>query len=226
MSYILNIESSTDICSVALSFDDKLIAIVEEKNTMKHSEIIAILIEEVLKKSDKSYSDLSAVSISEGPGSYTSLRVGTSAAKAICYAMNIPLISVNTLYSLACPLKKTKESDYFIFSMIDARRNEVYGSLYYQSLIAIFENKPIVLDQFDFNPYLDLEKKIFLTGNGAKKVKLNIENKNIIETDILCSAQNLIKPAFFKFINNDFTDMAYFSPNYIKPPNITIPNVN
>ena len=225
MSYLLHIESSTDVCSVAISFDDELLYIVEESETLRHSEIITLLVEEVLAKTKLNYDVLSAVSLSEGPGSYTSLRVGTSAAKAICYTMNIPLVSINTLYSLACPLKEIVDSNYKIFSMIDARRNEIYGALYNKALIPIFENEPVILDDFDIQRYLKSGEKIFLTGNGAEKGKRNFPDENIIASEIRCTAKNLIKPAFFKFIKSEFSDVAYFSPNYIKPPNITTPNV-
>ncbi len=226
MHYILHIESATENCSVAVSYADKLIAIISENNTQTHSEIVTILIEKTLKLAGIKYSDLSAVSLSEGPGSYTSLRVGTSAAKAICYAHNIPLISVNTLFSLALKSYCAERDNIFYFSMIDARRMEVYGSLYNQKMTPVFENKPIILTDFDIFNHIKKGSAILFSGNGAHKALQFFKYPEFFNTEIVCNAENLIFPAFFKFNNNDFSDLAYFSPNYIKPPNITLPNTN
>jgi tRNA threonylcarbamoyladenosine biosynthesis protein TsaB len=225
MAFILNIETATENCSVCLSENDKLIFEKSEINTQRHSEIITIWINEVLAESGISYNQLDAVSISEGPGSYTSLRVGTSAAKAICYAHDLPLISVNTLKSLISneilvPLEK-----YYFFPMIDARRMEVYASLYDNKLNTIFDNKPIILDDFDLSEFISNEDIIVLSGNGSEKAKLIFSDKNYIFSGKICQAENLIFESNFKFQQKQFEDIAYFSPNYIKPANITIPVV-
>ena len=225
MAYLLHIESSTDICSVALSNDDALLTINEKKNSLKHSEIITLQIKDVIDRADISIDELSAVSLSEGPGSYTSLRVGMSAAKAICYGNNIPLIGVNTLESLALASNRGIEEKYLLCSMIDARRMEVYASLFYPNMQAIFINKPIILDSKTFSEYLDDGYKIIFSGNGADKSKELFQNLNTEYSDIVCTAKSLINIAFNKYLNKDFEDIAYFSPNYVKPPNITKPNV-
>ena len=221
MSYLLHIETATNICSVAISENDKLKAISEEADMMRHSEIITLLIDKVFKKADITVEDLAAVSLSEGPGSYTSLRVGMSAAKAICFAMDIPLISVNTLHSLYLASKRETTSALYC-PMIDARRMEVYASLYGANE-GIFDNTPIILEEDTFEQYLSGYEKIVFSGNGSDKAKKLYQTSKYVFSEIKCSAENLIKPAYEKFQNKEFVDLAYFSPNYIKPPNITTP---
>lgn len=223
MAFILHIESATENCSVAVSRDNEIISVITENNTLRHSEIITILIDKILNESGIKYKDLSAVSISAGPGSYTSLRVGTSAAKAICYARDLPLISVNTLYSLGFKTFIPKSENSYFFPVIDARRMEVYGSLFDSVMTPVFENLPIVLDDFDILKYTGKNSNVFLSGNGAEKTKKIFADASFINTYLRCSAENLVLPAYLKFENNEFEDIAYFSPNYIKPPNITLP---
>jgi len=178
-----------------------------------------------MDRANLNFKELSAVSLSEGPGSYTSLRVGMSAAKAICYGNNIPLISVNTLLSLANASRKESDEKYLLCPMIDARRMEVYASLYTPSMKEIISNTPVILDKDTFSQYYDAGYKIIFSGNGAEKSKELFQHFNSEYTNIVCSAKNLINIAQSKFKNKVFEDIAYFSPNYIKPPNITKPNV-
>jgi tRNA threonylcarbamoyladenosine biosynthesis protein TsaB len=224
MSYFLHIETATNICSVAVSQNDKIIAIIEEPESLKNSEIITIQIINVLKKAKVGLKDLSAVALSEGPGSYTSLRVGMSAAKAICYGHNLPLISINTLESLAYMSNQVQDANILLCSMIDARRMEVYASLFNSSMEPIFENTPIVLDENSFQLYFDKGYRIIFSGNGVEKTK-SLFKANSEFTNIKCSAQNLVDLTLEKFDKKQFEDIAYFSPNYIKPPNITTPKV-
>lgn len=223
MAFILHIESATENCSVAVSHDNEIISIITENDTLRHSEIITILIEKILEESEIQYKDLSAVSISEGPGSYTSLRVGTSAAKAVCYALDLPLISINTLYSLGLKSFIPSTENSYFFPVIDARRMEVYGSLFDADMTPVFENLPIILDNFDISKYTGTNSNVYISGNGAEKTKMVFSQKNFVNTNIRCSAENLVLPAHLKFKNENFEDIAYFSPNYIKPPNITLP---
>ncbi|HHH52383.1 MAG TPA: tRNA (adenosine(37)-N6)-threonylcarbamoyltransferase complex dimerization subunit type 1 TsaB [Bacteroidetes bacterium] len=223
MSYLLHIETTTDVCSVGISEDDKLISLSETNNSLRHSEIITLQIEEVIKKANINKHQLDAVSFSEGPGSYTSLRVGLSAAKALCYALDLPLISVNTLFSLANASKnKIVADDYIYCSMIDARRMEVYASIY-KNNNPVIENTPLILDKNSFDEYKTNAEKIVLSGNGSLKCKAIFNSEDFIYSDIFCSSRNLISPAFERYQMKIFEDIAYFSPNYIKPPNITTP---
>lgn len=224
MSYILHIETATDVCSVAVSENDKLISLKEEKNSMKHSEIITLQIQDAIKSAGIKVKDLAAVSLSEGPGSYTSLRVGMSAAKAICFAMDIPLIGINTLYSLYLASLQAGGENALYCPMIDARRMEVYASLY-NNMVPVFENTPLILEENSFEKYITGDSKIIFSGNGSHKAKQLFKTRNFIFTDIICSSKNLIKPAYKEYINKNFVDLAYFSPNYIKPPNITTPKI-
>ncbi len=216
---ILHIETSTDICSVALSAGGELLAINEVKNSLKHSEIITEQIKDIFIDAGISVSKLSAVSLSEGPGSYTSLRVGLSAAKAMCFAYDIPLISVNTLTSLAFSSEYINKT--FVCSMIDARRNEVYASLFDVEGKPVFENEAIILDEKSFGNYLSKGIKIAFNGNGAHKTKSLITSEFALFEDNICSSKNLVNIAFQKFEKKQFENLYYFSPNYIKPPNIT-----
>ena len=222
MSYILHIETATDVCSVGISNKDKLISLSEEKNSLKHSEIITLQIRDVIKNAGIKQNDLSAVSLSEGPGSYTSLRVGMSAAKAICFALDIPLIGINTLESLYVASVQNIDNNLLYCPMIDARRMEVYASLY-NNKEPLFENKPVILEKDSFKKYITGDSKIVFSGNGSDKAKTLYKSEFFIFTSIICSAKNLIKPAYKKYKQKDFVDLAYFSPNYIKPPNITTP---
>jgi len=222
MGYILHIETATDVCSVAISYQDKLVSISEEKNSLKHSEIITLQIEQVIIDAGIKQNELSAVSLSEGPGSYTSLRVGMSAAKAMCYALDIPLIGINTLESLYTTTLKKDAENHLYCPMIDARRMEVYASLY-NNKEPLFENKPVILDEKTFEKYSTDKTKIIFSGNGSIKAKTLYNPGKFIFSDTFCSAENLIKPAYKKYKNKEFVDLAYFSPNYIKPPNITTP---
>ncbi len=218
---ILHIETSTDICSVALSNGVDLLSINEVKNSLKHSEIITEQIKSVFADAGIDTQKLSAVSLSEGPGSYTSLRVGLSAAKAMCFAYDIPLISVNTLTSLAFSSEYVNNA--FICSMIDARRSEVYASLFDVEGKPVFENEAIILDEKSFERYFSKGIKIVFNGNGAQKTQSFIRSESAIFEDKICSSKNLINIAFQKFKKQQFGNLYYFSPNYIKPPNITTP---
>lgn len=223
MKYFLHIETATDVCSVAISQGTELLVIEEEKNSLKHSEIITIQINKVIDSAGISIKDISAVSLSSGPGSYTSLRVGMSAAKAICFAHDIPLIGINTLESLALGDTLKAKGNVLLCSMIDARRMEVYASLFAINGNPIFDNKPTILNKHTFDEYLEKGHKIIISGNGANKSKELFKSEKITYSSIVCSAKNLINLAINKFENKDFEDLAYFSPNYIKPPNITTP---
>ncbi len=218
---ILHIETATNICSVALSSGTELLSIKEEKNSLKHSEIITEQIKGVFADAGIDTKKLSAVSLSEGPGSYTSLRVGLSAAKAMCFAYDIPLISINTLESLAFSSAHINRT--FVCSMIDARRNEVYASLFDDKGKPVFENEPVILDEKSFEEYLSEGVRIAFNGNGARKSKSFITSKYAIFEEGVCSSKNLINIAFQKFEKGQFENLYYFSPNYIKPPNITTP---
>lgn len=221
MSLLLHLETATDICSVGLSYGEELISLRETDEIRDHARVIALMIRDVMGQSGFELEQLDAISISGGPGSYTSLRVGTSAAKALCFGLDKPLITINTLDSLAlAAAHKEPEYDYYC-PMIDARRMEVYLSLFRKDMAKIIDNQAIVLNETLFEPYLEPGAKVLILGNGSAKAIDLFKGKNIGWSPLMCSAGHLVIPALDKFERGICEDIAYFSPNYIKSPNIT-----
>jgi len=219
--YLLNIETSTDVCSVGLSHGDVIESIIEDSNTRAHASVITVYIQDLLREAGLKTSDLDGIVLSEGPGSYTSLRVGMSVAKGLCFGLGIPLISINTLEALAlAALKQFPDSD-LICPMIDARRMEVYAALYDSKMECLIDNQPLILEDSTFDSYLQKGRKIILCGNGAEKTKSLFKGKNIHYGAFKTGASNLVESGYVRYMNKNFADLAYFSPNYIKSPNIT-----
>lgn len=221
MSYILCIETATEICSVALSENNKLLAFADSQTPNSHASQLHVLVENVLTKSGIKLRQLDAIAVSKGPGSYTGLRLGISAAKGYCYALNIPLISINTLQSLAQQVVLKSELDksnskILLCPMLDARRMEVYCGLYDFSLNEIEATQAIVVNEnFQNSKFTDF--KVLLFGNGSEKCKLIIQNPNAIFIDeIKCNAKSMIELAANKFQKKEFEDVAYFEPFYLK----------
>jgi len=214
---ILLIETSTTSCSIALSEGAKVIAVKEANERNIHASHITIFINEVMKQAGKDYKDLNAIAVSKGPGSYTGLRIGVSTAKGLCYALDVPLISVNTLESMANGLsnvQKIPESAYLL-PMIDARRMEVYTAVYKADLTIIENVNAKIVNQSSFLEFSDNE--LILFGDGAEKFKeLFSERLNISFLDFRNSAVHLAPLAFQKLINGELEDMAYFEPFYLK----------
>jgi len=214
MALILSIETSTTNCSVSLSKKGKLLVVKEDYDkNYSHAERLHVYINDVLKHDKVSVNDIDAVAISKGPGSYTGLRIGVSAAKGLCYALNIPLISIPTLESLAHQVTK---NDGVIVSMLDARRLEVYSAVFDSSYKQIRETKAEVLNEDSFSKYLK-NGNVYFIGNGVEKTKSLISHQNAIYIDDkLPSAKELGNIAFNKYKISDFEDVAYFEPYYLK----------
>ena len=217
MSYILNIESSTTNCSVSLANNGELISIRElnEKN-YSHSTKLHSFIEEVLKNSNITVNKLSAIAVSSGPGSYTGLRIGVSAAKGLCYALQIPLISVPTLQVLARQLNIQRED--LIIPVMDARRDEVYSAVYNSEYELVRNIFPEIIDSESFIE-LAKENKLYFIGNGQEKCERLIrKNSNLIFSnyDTFPSSKEMILISFKKFKKSKFEDIAYFEPDYLK----------
>lgn len=213
MKYLLHIETSTKVCSVALSLDGKLIR-VKESNELEysHGENLTLFIASVLEDSKVSLNDLAAISVASGPGSYTGLRIGVSTAKGLCYALGIPLIAVDALFSLA-QLAHDKHPDVNLCPVIDARRMEVFNAIYTSSLETL---KVISADVIDENSYQEFEPFVYF-GDGAAKLQEIWKDRNCqIDTSILASAIGQIPLATLKFQNNEVEDVAYFEPFYLK----------
>ncbi len=216
MALILGIETSTTNCSVALFLGDKLISersLLSEKYS--HSETLTIFIQGLFNDTDYLLSDLDSISVSIGPGSYTGLRIGVSTAKGLCYALNIPLISVFTLQSMSQSISDEDPSFDLYCPMIDARRMEVYSAFYDNKNNEVRKIQADIIDSSTFSHLLD--KKIVFFGDGSEKCKdiINSE-KAVFLNDVYPSAKNLMKISHRKFKESNFEDIAYFEPFYLK----------
>lgn len=214
MAYILNIETSTKNCSVSISKNRELVAIKELNNgNYSHAEVLHPFINDVLKEANITVKELNAIAVSKGPGSYTGLRIGVSAAKGLCFALNIPLISINTLQSLALSISIENG---VIVPMLDARRMEVYSAVFDSENNQIREIKAEIINETSFLNYLETSNVYFL-GDGAEKCKTLITHSNAIFVDSkFPSAKEMSFLAFDKYKKNDIEDVAYFEPFYLK----------
>ena len=211
--YILNIETSTKNCSVSLSNNGKTVHSKELFEAgFSHAEKLHVFIEEVLLESKLTFKDLSAIAVSKGPGSYTGLRIGVSAAKGLCFALDVPLISVDTLQVLA---SQTNIENGVIIPMIDARRMEVYSAIFDKNYNKIREVQAQILDE---NSFSEIEETVYFVGDCNEKAKTVLTKNNFvfIEGKFYPSANEMSKLSFEKFQNNDFEDVAYFEPFYLK----------
>lgn len=224
MALLLNIETSTAVCSVALGKDGKLLALKETREGMKHATHLTCFIENILKENDITPADLDGVAISMGPGSYTGLRIGVSTAKGICFGSNLPLIAINTLQAMTKPLLMKQEiqsriqnpKEALFCPMIDARRMEVYTALFNQQNEMVKEISADIIDENSFAEEL-AECEIVFFGDGSGKCNEVIKNKNGIFIDnITPSAIGMVELAEQKFRNQEYVDVAYFEPFYLK----------
>lgn len=213
MTYILHLESATKACSVALSLDGKLIQVKEiTENNFSHGENLTLFIEDVLQHEKISAKELSAISISSGPGSYTGLRIGVSVAKGLCYALQIPLIAIDSLQCIY-EIARKKHPEKLIIPMIDARRMEVFSSIYSTEGTLL---KEISADIIDEESYVQFGKFV-ACGDGAEKLReIWLSREISIDSEILSSAKGQVKIAYEKFKNQEFENLAYFEPFYLK----------
>jgi len=220
MAIILSIETSGDICSVALHNDGNLLDAKETNEPNSHGSKLGMFIQDILMAQNLAISNLKAIAVSEGPGSYTGLRIGVSLAKGICYASGIPLIAVNTLTSLSFAIKQNTPNlppDTMIMPMIDARRMEVYRAGYDRELNTILPTAPIILDEL-FYDSLNLNTTYYVGGSGAQKAnKESFKGKIIVLTEeVALSSRWIGALAWTKFREGQFEDIAYFEPVYLK----------
>ena len=219
---ILHIETATEACSVAISRGEEVLAFCEATEAMAHTTQTTILIEQCLKQANLKAKDLDAVSVSKGPGSYTALRVGSSIAKGMCYALNIPLIAVDSLQSLAmAAAAEIKDNNALYCGMIDARRMEVYAAIYDVNGVEKQALQCIIIDENSFSTFIEKNQQIVLCGNGAEKCRSLLSSEYISFLPSTSSAIFLIKIANQHFINRKFQDISVYSPEYAKNPNIT-----
>ena len=212
--YILSIETSTTNCSVSLSKNGETLLLTEDySNNYSHAERLHVFIDETLREAKIERSQLDAIAVSKGPGSYTGLRIGVSAAKGLCYALDIPLISISTLEALA---HQVKPESGVIVPMLDARRMEVYSAIFSSEFKEIRKIEAQILDETSFVEELS-KGKVYFVGNGVEKTKALLNNENaIFIEDKLPSADQMSALAFLKHKKSDTEDVAYFEPYYLK----------
>lgn len=232
MGLILNIETATNVCSVALADNGELISFKESLKDKSHSTLLSVFIEEVLKENKISVIKLDAIAVSKGPGSYTGLRIGVSTAKGLCYGGNIPLISVNTLKVMASgiinnqilsKLNLKSKDNTLLCPMIDARRLEVFTAIYNHLNQTIEETQAKIINPSSYNKYLAKKKLIFF-GTGANKCSKIIKSKNALFIENFnTSARYMIKLSEEAYKNKKFENVAYFEPYYLKDFIATVP---
>jgi tRNA threonylcarbamoyladenosine biosynthesis protein TsaB len=233
MACILNLETSTEVCSVAIACDGDVISSRENLTGQDHARFLTVFINEILEESKINIQQIDAVAISGGPGSYTGLRIGASVAKGICYALHLPLIEITSLESMAhhvinnCKDLHPVETKNVLFCpMIDARRMEVYTSFYDMNGVQIREIQADIVDHQSFKTFLENNVVLFF-GNGADKCRNTISNPNgVFLNAVYSSAKNMVPLAEQKFKIQNFVNVAYYEPLYLKDFIATIPVKN
>lgn len=216
MPLILNIETSTTLCSVSIAKAGVILASKEVNEGYTHAENLHVFIEEVLAKAGKSVKDLNAVAVGSGPGSYTGLRIGVSAAKGLAYSLQIPLIALNTLQTMTAVAVQQNNSNVLFCPMLDARRMEVYTAIFDKDLNTVKETSAQILPEA--LSFFETGKSICFFGDGMPKCKellSQIPNSLFIE-GIVPSASGLAQLSYQKQLKGQFEDVAYFEPFYLK----------
>ncbi len=215
MATILHLETATTNCSVSIAKDGEML-VLKENNAANysHSEQLHVFIKEALEEASLSFSDLDAVAISKGPGSYTGLRIGVSSAKGLCFSLDIPLISVPTLQSMAHQVD-IKPGE-LVIPVLDARRMEVYSCVYNASYKEVRETRAEIIEEASFSEFVS-DSKVYIIGSGAEKIRGVLEHPNFIFNEsVVPSAKDMIQIALQKYQSNEFEDVAYFEPYYLK----------
>ncbi|WON95273.1 tRNA (adenosine(37)-N6)-threonylcarbamoyltransferase complex dimerization subunit type 1 TsaB [Sphingobacterium sp. UGAL515B_05] len=217
---ILQIDTSTTVCSVALSENGQTLQVIDLDEPNAHAAKLTILIEEILKQTGRKMQDLNAVAVSMGPGSYTGLRIGVSTAKGLCYALDIPLIAINTLEALFLGYKGQfgLKKDEAYLPMLDARRMEVYSAVYSHDATLVRATSAEIIDADYFNELLLNYHRVHLFGSGADKFEdlFSANDRVDVLSGFKVSAAFLSPLAFDKFQRKEFEDVAYFEPFYLK----------
>lgn len=213
MAVILCIETASTNCSVALGVEGKITSVKEDySDNFSHAERLHLFIKEILDENNLSLSNLDAIAVSKGPGSYTGLRIGVSAAKGLCFSLDIPLLAVPTLTALA----QQVNGEGFIVPMLDARRMEVYAAVFANGNQQVKETAAVILEEDSFKEFLDKGKTTFI-GSGVAKFKNICTHTNAVFIDgKLPSAGEMVNLAYEKYKISDFEDVAYFEPYYLK----------
>jgi tRNA threonylcarbamoyladenosine biosynthesis protein TsaB len=218
MATIINIETSTDVCSAALSMDGTILENRENYDGHTHSKLLNVFIDELLHYAKTRELKIDAVAVSIGPGSYTGLRIGLSEAKGLAFGLDVPLIGVNTLQLMAVSVmfQEFFDDDVLYAPMIDARRMEVYTALYNQALEARIAPESMILDDKSFEEWLEKYRIVFL-GDGSEKAQGVISHSNaIFRPAVKPVACNMLALSEKAYRESDFLDLAYSTPLYLK----------
>ncbi len=217
MPLILNIDTATDFASICLSKDGVSIGFKENGEQKSHASFLQPAIKKLMEIGNWKLENVDAIAVTNGPGSYTGLRVGLASAKGLCFALNKPLILLNTLEVMANGTlnSEIKPSSFLFCPMIDARRMEVFVALYNENLECLLQPTAMVLDETSFAEYLSNDKIIF-SGSGAVKFKEIIKNDNAIFSNMQYSAKDMVQLSEKMFVEKQFADLAYSSPDYCK----------
>ena len=218
MALIIHIETSAKNCSVALSLDGQLLFNKVDTAGLSHSVQLCLFVDEALKVVESKGRKLDAVAVSSGPCSYTGLRIGVSLAKGVCYALDIPLISVPTLDLLADEVRRTKalSSETYICPLVDARRIEVYTALYDNDCTMLHPVSAVIIDEKTFEKELE-NHPVWFVGDGAEKCSTIIRSENAkFDGQIVPLAESMVPLAEKKYLEQKFEDVAYFEPFYLK----------
>ena len=220
MAIILQIETATKSCSVAVAQNGIILykKAINEQNS--HATALTLFIDEIITNANLTYQQIDAVAVSKGPGSYTGLRIGVSTAKGLCYALNIPLIAIDTLKAMANGfiLKNDFNNSNALFCpMIDARRMEVYCAIFDNNCNNVIKTEAKIIDALSYNSILT-KQKVYFFGDGASKITHTFfkQTNAIIIDGFINSAADMTASAYSKFLNNEFEDVAYFEPLYLK----------
>lgn len=225
MALILCIETGTDVCSVALAREGRLLALRESEGGQDHARKLGVYIDEILKGNGIEPKELDAVAVSKGPGSYTGLRIGVSTAKGLCYALGIPLIGIGSLESLASVAEEDFQAGILdiedwgavrLCPMIDARRMEVYAQVLDNSLKPLSEVGAHIIIPESFAEFITPDKSFVIFGNGALKCVDVLPKQDVKFVDVTPSARGLVKLSSEAFESGQFEDSAYFEPFYLK----------
>lgn len=225
MSLILSIETATTVCSVAVHKEGELLAVQSLYMDKSHSGLLAPSIKSLVEYCGHTLNDLDAIAVSEGPGSYTGLRIGVSAAKGLCFALDIPMVAVSTLEAMALGVNKYNYTQALLCPMIDARRMEVYCLFADHEMNIVGTTQPVIVDKSSFSEHL-MNRQVLFFGNGAAKCREIIASENaVFLPDVQPDATHIGTIATEKFRNGQFEDVAYFEPFYLKEFRVTTPKV-
>lgn len=215
MGLILSIETAISVCSVAIHDNGHLVGVLEVVGENIHGKKLVPLIKSLLSHTGISKKELNAIAVSQGPGSYTGLRIGVSTAKGLAYALDVPLIGIDTLDAIAKGHLAGCLANEVVIPMLDARRMEVYGKVISSTGESLLKSMPIVIDAFSFGAYLE-EGRSFFVGDASDKVSSVIKHANAVFLTSLPTARTVGEIAYEKYVREDFVETAYFEPNYLK----------